>query len=90
MGDQKCKYYIPIFGKQALPNCSLNYYLQEKAQILEDNNIDVNRKNDEWGKGSNGDVLSPVGSNSGQGNIKNNVLPVLVMIIGIQYAIKAD
>ena len=86
MGDQKCN----IFGKQALPNCSLNYYLQEKAQILEDNNIDVNRKNDEWGKGSNGDVLSPVGSNSGQGNIQNNVLPVLVMIIGIQYAMKAD
>ena len=88
MGDQKCKYYI--FGKQALPNCSLNYYLQEKTQVLEDNNIDVNRKNDEWGKGSSGDVLSPVGSNSGQGNIQNNVLPVLVMIIGIQYAIKAD
>ena len=35
-------------------------------------------------------MLSPVGSNSGQGNIQNNVLPVLVMIIGIQYAIKAD
>ena len=35
-------------------------------------------------------MLSPVGSNSGQGNIQNNVLPVLVMIIGIQYAMKAD